>query len=235
MDTDVMRQAVTKLILGLCVVLAPPVWGDGGPAADEAPIARARRLIREGQRAAAVTLLEDTLAECPAADRPALLVLLRQSYEAMAREAEAAGRADDAAQYRENLSILDRAREAAPLAAKSTAPPRPQPTKPRTAHEATSQAHPGAGPEEGRDARLAGPRGDPARTGGGHAARVVGPARLAGPEARPGPAGTDAPARARRTADARANAAGLVAGAGDGDVPRAPLQRADRRGAGRDA
>ena len=216
MDTDVMRQAVTKLILGLCLVLAPPGVGQRRTGRGRGTDRPARRLIREGDRAAAVTLLEDTLAECPAADRPALLVLLRQSYEAMARQAEAAGRADDAAEYRDNLSILDRARDAAPRDAKS--PPHPQPTKPRPqpakphpqpAKPRVERTPAPARKEAGRTG-IAAARCDPARTGGGHAARLVRPARLASPEARPGPAGAAPSARARQGVDARADAASLA-------------------------
>ena len=83
-----MRQAIAKMMVGLALILAAPARGDGPAAADEAPIARARRLIRTGDRAAAVTLLEDALIDGPAADRPASLDLLRESYEAMARGRE---------------------------------------------------------------------------------------------------------------------------------------------------
>ncbi len=121
-----MRQAIMKMVVGLCAVCVVPARGeDGGPpAAGEPPIARARRLIEAGDRGAAVDLLEDALIDGPAGDRPAILDLLRRSYEAMARDADDAGRSADAAHYRDNLSILERARRAEGPA------PSPQPLKP---------------------------------------------------------------------------------------------------------
>ncbi len=59
-----------------------------------------------------MTVLEDALLELPNKDRPAVLELLRQSYEVLARKADAAGRPQDAAHYRDNLAILDRNRAA---------------------------------------------------------------------------------------------------------------------------
>jgi hypothetical protein len=107
-----MRQAIAKMMVGLCVVVIAPARGEDNrsPAAGETPIARARRLIQAGDRNAAVDLLEEALIDGPAGDRPAILELLRQSYQAMARDAESAGRAADAAHYRDNLSILERSR-----------------------------------------------------------------------------------------------------------------------------
>ncbi len=58
-----------------------------------------------------MTVLEDALLEAPAKDRPAILDLLRQSYEVLARKAEASGRTREAAHYRDNLAILGRSRE----------------------------------------------------------------------------------------------------------------------------
>ncbi len=131
-----MRQALTKIAVALGLVLASPARGDNPPADGEAPIARARRLIQAGDRPAAVTLLEDALIDGPAGDRPAALDLLRQSYEVMAREAEASGRADDAARYRDNLAILGRARESD----RPTPVPGTSPEAPRTPAKSAPKA-----------------------------------------------------------------------------------------------
>jgi hypothetical protein len=107
-----MRQAVTTIVVGLCLVLAQPVGGGTTPRSGAGPIDKARRLLEAGDHAAALTVLEDALLESPSQDRPAILGLLRDSYEVLARKAEAAGRTRDAAYYRDNLAILDRNREA---------------------------------------------------------------------------------------------------------------------------
>jgi hypothetical protein len=178
-----MRQAVAKMMVGVCLVLSPPARGDGSPAADEAPSARARRLIQAGDRAGAVTLLEDALIDGPAGDKPAVLDLLRQSYQAMAREAEAAGRAADAAQYRDNLSILDRARETARSRTESPEPraatpePRAATPEPRTAPAPEPQTAPAPEPRTA-------PAPVPARP---QAPKEAGPTAPPAPEASPAP------------------------------------------------
>src|SRR5262249_14865453 len=103
-----MRQALTRMMVGLCLVLVPSARGDAPEAGGADAIARARRLIEAGDHAAALTLLEDALLEARAKDQPGILHLLRQSYAIMARKAEESGRPGEAAQYRENLAILDR-------------------------------------------------------------------------------------------------------------------------------
>ena len=107
----VMRQAVTTMILGvsLALVLSGRSRGDGTDVA--ATIDRARRLIQANDHSSAITFLEEALLEAQAKDRSAILDLLRQSYEVMARQAEASGRSRDAAHYRDNLAILNRSRE----------------------------------------------------------------------------------------------------------------------------
>ena len=67
-------------------------------AADAAgTIAQAKRLIEAKDYSQAATLLEDLLPEADAKERRSILDLLRQSYEAMAREAKAAGNDREAA------------------------------------------------------------------------------------------------------------------------------------------
>ena len=245
-DTDVMRQALTKIALALGLVLASPARGDNPPADAEAPIARARRLIQAGDRPAAVTLLEDALIDGPAGDRPAALDLLRQSYEAMAREAEASGRADDAARYRDNLAILARARESsqspptpeAPKPPARSAPKVPAKTAPRTPGKPAPEApRPIVKPAPAPAGRPATPTADEPTATTDEAipeppARVdppppFQPARLAGAEARadrrrPEPGRAGRLARAPQAADARAGAAGPIGVVGAGDDPRAP-------------
>src|SRR5262245_60244697 len=80
-DRDVMRQGLTWMMVGLCLVGAPSAGADGPEAGGAEPTARARRLIESGDHVAAVTELEDVLLEARATDRPAILELLRQSYE----------------------------------------------------------------------------------------------------------------------------------------------------------
>lgn len=203
-DTDVMRQVAATTLMGLylclCLVLclAPAVRGDGpgpgSPPGGETPLARARRLIQAGDRAGAVTLLEDALIDGPAGDRRATLELLGQSYEAMAREAESAGRPQDAARYRDNLAILERARRSAgvpPAAARPEPPgsrpaavsPRPGPSRP----PATKAQDPKAGPTAGDPAPTAPaaamprPRPRPAADAIPEAPRVEEPPPASGP------------------------------------------------------
>ncbi len=195
-DTDVMRQVATKTLIGLCLclILTPAVRGDGPPPGGEAPLARARRLIQAGDRAAAVTLLEDALIDGPAGDRRATLELLGQSYEAMAREAEAAGRSDDAARYRDNLAILERARRAAGIPPAATRPesprpgsraaavsPRPGPSHP--ASEATAPKAPATKPvpKAANDPVAAAPASRPAADAIPEAPRVDEPPPAYGP------------------------------------------------------
>ena len=90
--------------------------GEGGYAGaglGAGSVPQARRLIEAGDHAAAMKLLEDALIEARPGDRPAILDLLRQSYEVLARKAEASGRAREAAHYRDNLAILEQVREPA--------------------------------------------------------------------------------------------------------------------------
>src|SRR5689334_14531080 len=71
-------------------------------------IQQAKRLLERNDAAGAAALLESALPNTTTADRGAILDLLRSAYDSAARQAEAAGRADDAAAYRDNLEILNR-------------------------------------------------------------------------------------------------------------------------------
>ena len=60
---------------------------------------------REYQKAAAV--LEEGLPGSPPADRGEMIGLLRQAYQNLINQAEASGKAREAAEYRDNLAILE--------------------------------------------------------------------------------------------------------------------------------
>ncbi len=111
------------------------VWLPGSsaaPPAETEALSRARALLERGEARPAVPLLENALPTVSPTDRPALLDLLRRAYDLAARQAEAAGQGDEAAEYRDNLEILNRRhrRKTAPAPAAATPPepaPRPSP------------------------------------------------------------------------------------------------------------
>jgi hypothetical protein len=78
-------------------------------------LAQARDHLAQGDARAAVTDLEDVLpvAASPP-ERDQLLGLLREAYESAARQAEAAGRTQEAEMYRDNLAIINRRPAAGP-------------------------------------------------------------------------------------------------------------------------
>ncbi len=135
-DMDVMRQPLTTIIVGLSLILTMTAPGGTAPVAGPGPIPQARRLIEAGDHAAALTILEDALIEATAKDRPTILDLLRQSYEVLARKAEAAGKRRDAAHHRDNLAILEQSRSREPesrarpieFATPAARPPKTAPT-----------------------------------------------------------------------------------------------------------
>src|SRR5262249_61416180 len=100
-----MRQALTRMMVGLCLVLVPSARGDAPEAGGAEAIARARRLIEAGDHAAALTLLEDALLEARAKDKPAILDLLRQSYALMAPQAQESGRPGGAGPDRRDPAV----------------------------------------------------------------------------------------------------------------------------------
>ncbi len=107
-----MRQAATIALLVLCAVPNGSSRGDNPKPSEPAAVTQARDRLRTGDRQGALTLLEDALLDGPASDRSAVLDLLRRTYTELAREAESGGNAVAAAEYRENLAILDRAHPA---------------------------------------------------------------------------------------------------------------------------
>ena len=115
-----MRQAVTITIVGLSLVLSPIAPVSARETDASGTIDRARRLIEAKDYSPATLLLEDLLAEADAKDRRSILELLRQSYEAMAREAKAAGNDRAAANFQDNIAIINRARGESPRSAKAS-------------------------------------------------------------------------------------------------------------------
>ena len=75
----------------------------GSPVALE----RARILITGSEYGKAAAVLEEGLETASPSEKPALVGLLRQSYRSLIDQAEAAGKSRQAAEYRENLAILD--------------------------------------------------------------------------------------------------------------------------------
>ncbi len=136
-----MRQAATTVTVCLCLLLASLARGGDGTTAVNNTVDRARRLIDAKDFGSAATLLEDLLIEAPARERPAILAVLRQSYEALARQADAAGRDREAAHYRDNLAILNKsapAREEARPVNPRVKPPE-KPRSPAPANDLTTQ------------------------------------------------------------------------------------------------
>jgi hypothetical protein len=89
-------------------------------------VAEARGKLAANEGVAAVAILESALPGAGAGkDKDAVLELLRQAYESAARQAQAAGRVDEAETYRENLKILTRKSRPAKVAPASTPPPMP--------------------------------------------------------------------------------------------------------------
>jgi hypothetical protein len=129
-----MRQAVvTMMAAGLAIAV-----GAVARAADTEPdaarqIDRARRLIEAKDYGSATTFLEDLLPDAPAKDKQAILELLRQSYTALAKQAEATGRERDAIHYRDNLAIINRSRGL-------PAPPEPSLKRPKKTASGAQQA-----------------------------------------------------------------------------------------------
>jgi hypothetical protein len=109
-----MRQAATTMIGGLFLALLPVAPAFARPADSAATLAQAKRLVEAKSYSQAATLLEDQLPEADAKERRPILELLRQSYEAMAREAKAAGNDREAAQLLDDIAIIDRSSRTAP-------------------------------------------------------------------------------------------------------------------------
>lgn len=132
-----MRQAYRMTLAAwVSFVLAVPARSATGGDA----VAEARAHLASHALEKAVTVLEDALAESNVADRAAIIGLLRETYRDLIAQSEAAGRARDAAGYRDNLAILDEsptdkptpaaAPVPAPAATPAAEPRSPLPTSP---------------------------------------------------------------------------------------------------------
>jgi hypothetical protein len=106
----VMRHALTAMMVGVAMVCPFCLSVGSAESGADGAIAEARKQIRAGQYAAAVSALEDALAVAPRPVRPVILDLLGQAYQELIKKAEAAGRPRDAAHYRENLAIVSQSR-----------------------------------------------------------------------------------------------------------------------------
>ena len=105
-----MRQAAQTMMVGLFLVVSSVAPLSAAATDAAGTIAQAKRLVEAKNYAQAATLLEDLLAEADARQRRSILELLRQSYEAMAREAKAAGNDREAAHLLDNIAIIDQSR-----------------------------------------------------------------------------------------------------------------------------
>src|SRR5262249_27250338 len=146
-------------------------------------IARARRLLDAQDYSSAASLLEDLLLESSAKERTEILGMLKQSYEVLAREAEAAGRAREAADYRENPAIIGASHPPSkPIGptVQSAKPPQPQ-RSPDLSHQVPAQ------PPENRPRPPASKVVAPSASPAAPAPAVSEPAALSEPAAIPKP------------------------------------------------
>ena len=104
-DTDVMRQAYSIALL--LVVLVVPGRPLGAAPGGAEILAQARELVASREYQKAATILEEGLPESSAADRAQMVALLRQTYHNLIKQAETAGKTREAAEYREDLAILE--------------------------------------------------------------------------------------------------------------------------------
>ena len=105
------RTAALAAAFWLALSLANPATSHARPAPGAKAgdvLDRARERLAHNDAPGAAALLEAALPGTAANDRSALVGLLRQAYETAARQAEAAGKAEEAETYRDNLAILDR-------------------------------------------------------------------------------------------------------------------------------
>ena len=155
-----MPQAVTTTIVGALLALVSTTYARGDTSPASGSVDQARRLVEAKDYAGAMTVLEDLLIDANTLDKPAITGLLKQTYETLARQAQAAGRDRDAAHYRDNIAILggtlpdailggtvpgsEPARPArrAPAVPADSKPPRPETARRATRPPPWQPAHP---------------------------------------------------------------------------------------------
>ena len=100
-----MRQAysIALMLVVLGVAGRPLGATPGGPEVLE----QARLLVANHEYQKAATVLEEGLPGSAAADRAGMVSLLRQTYQNLIMQADTAGKAREAAEYRDNLAILE--------------------------------------------------------------------------------------------------------------------------------
>lgn len=106
-------------LLAACLSVTAPK----GALAEQPVIARAGELLDRDDAPGAIALLEPLLPVADASDRPEVIRGLRRAYALAAEQAEAAGKADQARVYRDNLAILDRKAKPRPKPSPPSAPP----------------------------------------------------------------------------------------------------------------
>ncbi len=125
---DVMRQAL--LIALLILVSGPSAMSLAALEPSSEPLDQARTLLARGEYQKAATLLEDELASSPPAARGEVLAMLRGTYKELIRAAEASGKASLAAEYRDNLAILEPSLAPPDATPAATPAPVPRPSVP---------------------------------------------------------------------------------------------------------
>ena len=129
-----MRQAF--LIALLLVVLSVFGMTLGAATGASEILDQARTLVANREYQKATALLEEGLPGSPPADRGDMISLLRQAYQNLISQAEASGKAREAAEYRDNLAILEQVPARPSVNAASPNPahaPAPSPALPASA------------------------------------------------------------------------------------------------------
>ena len=129
-----MRQA---FLIALMLVV-PSIFGKTLGAATGASeiLDQARTLVAKHEYQKAAAMLEEGLPGSTAADRGDMVGLLRQTYQNLISQAEASGKAREAAEYRDNLAILEQVPAKPSVNAASPNPahaPDPSPALPASA------------------------------------------------------------------------------------------------------
>jgi tetratricopeptide (TPR) repeat protein len=120
----VMHRTLTAAVLATTLLATAATH-----ASENDPAADAKVLLARGQTREALARLENALPDA-SADRGAILNLLKTAYTQAIREADAAGKASEAEDFRENLAILSRRSTTAKTADASSAEQPPTPPAP---------------------------------------------------------------------------------------------------------